>query len=152
MIASLWVVLKEARMYKQLTLTLDSKFAETAGPVMKATCVIRFADDTLLPFLCPKHQVARVMASLEAFLTNACLSPCCTRNGFSWSLSHKCILSPCCTRNGFSRRSFLWSSLYRYYDQASIGCTRNGFSRRSFLTNASLSFLYLCSSSIFFVR
>jgi hypothetical protein len=63
-------VLKEACMYKQLTLTLDTKFAETAEPVMKA----RFADDTLLALLCPKDQVAHVMASLEEAFSQ--MHPC----------------------------------------------------------------------------
>ena len=49
-IVSLGVVLKEARMYKQLTLTFDTKFAKGTELVMKA----RFADDTLLALLCPK--------------------------------------------------------------------------------------------------
>ena len=59
-------------MYKQLTLTLDTKFAETAEPVMKA----RFADDTLLALVCPKDQVAHVMASLEEAFSqmHSCLS------------------------------------------------------------------------------
>ena len=56
-------------MSKQLTLTLDTKFAGTAELVMKARC----ADDTLLALLCPKDQVAHVMASLEEALSDAYL-------------------------------------------------------------------------------
>ena len=48
-------------MHKQLTLMLDTKFAGTAELVMKA----RFKDDTLLALLCPKDQVANVMASQQ---------------------------------------------------------------------------------------
>ena len=60
-IASSGVVLKEASMYKQLILRLDTKFAEGAELVMKA----RFADDTLLALFCPKDQVAHVMAAIS---------------------------------------------------------------------------------------
>jgi len=71
LIASLGVVLKEARMYKQLTLTLDMTHAGSAELVMKA----RFADDTLA-VLCPRDQVTHIMASLEKAFTDmhTCLS------------------------------------------------------------------------------
>jgi len=69
-IASLGVVLKKALMYKHLTLTLDMKFAGAAELVMKA----RFADDNLLALLCPKDQVAHVMASLQEAFSD--MHPC----------------------------------------------------------------------------
>jgi len=71
-IASSGVVLKEARMYKQLTLTLDMTHAGSAELVMKA----RFADDTIPAVLCPRDQVTHIMASLEKAFTDmhTCLS------------------------------------------------------------------------------
>jgi len=69
-IASLGVVLKEVYMYKQLTLTLDMKFAGDVELVMKT----RFADDTLLVLFCPKDQVAHVMTSLQQVFSD--MHPC----------------------------------------------------------------------------
>jgi len=68
--ASLGVVLEEALVDEKRSLTLHTKYAGFTELVMKA----RFAEDTLLAFLCPKDQVTHIMAFLEKACRNARLS------------------------------------------------------------------------------